>query len=254
MDDRLAFKKTGSHTMGHSLFIFISFHYNFVSNQKKSPASVVTTYKWPPHHPPPKSHIRPFQSRCAPVKWWSCDNWMSASVKKIVHPTGNATAIIFFPNPRDTNPNPISWYSCRTVTRSPWWVLNCSFRITSRGFVNAAPATPAVADLIADLVSRSVSYVGDDSSAGGKTDVSIKSFTAIAVQYFGTVFNTPAVVPCHKPLIPWLAYICRILWKTLGRLYAGSCNVTVARTMGWFKTWTIVLITNGGATVADASE
>jgi len=83
---------------------------------------------------------------------------MSASVKKIVHPTGKATAIRFFSRPRVTNLIPMSFHSFLVVSRRPKCVLNCSFRITSSGFVNAAPATPAAMLLYAERSSRSVSY------------------------------------------------------------------------------------------------
>eukprot|EP00980_Cylindrotheca_fusiformis_P025165 scaffold13207_cov143-Cylindrotheca_fusiformis.AAC.18 len=77
------------------------------------------------------------------------------SVKKIVLATGTATATIFLPSPRATNLYPFSRYSNLTVSENDLLVLNISFRITSSGLVNAAPATPAVADFAADRQRRS---------------------------------------------------------------------------------------------------
>ena len=108
------------------------------------------------------------------------------SVKKMVQPTGRATATMFFVRPLDMNPSPISEYRLATVARNPWCVLNCSFRITSNGFVSAAPAIPATPLLIADLARRSVSYDDEDGSGWAKR-FSMMSFVTMAVQYFGTV-------------------------------------------------------------------
>merc|ERR1712196_637127 len=122
---------------------------------------------------------------------------------------------MFLPKPRTMNEYPISSYSDRVVRNNPCSVLNCSFRITSRGFVNAAPAIPAADDLIADLHRLSRSYVSE-SKLGFGNDFSIKSFMAIAVQYFGTVFKTPAVVPCHNPDTPCILYMCWTDFHTFG--------------------------------------
>jgi hypothetical protein len=75
---------------------------------------------------------------------------MNASVKKMVLATGMETAIKFFDIPLTKKFHPNSLCSDRIASTSPRLVLNISLRITSRGFVRAAPATPAADDLIAE--------------------------------------------------------------------------------------------------------
>lgn len=65
--------------------------------------------------------------------------------------------------------------------------ISYSFLKTSNGFVNAAPATPAVTDFNADLkMFAFLSLFG----TGGRIS-SMISFTTTAVMYFGTVFMIP---------------------------------------------------------------
>mmetsp|Transcript_25354 Transcript_25354/g.38438 ORF Transcript_25354/g.38438 Transcript_25354/m.38438 type:complete len:239 (+) Transcript_25354:133-849(+) len=174
---------------------------------------------------------------------------MRASVKKIVQPTGIATAIMFLPTPRVKKALPSVLHKFFTVSKRGWFVLNISLRMTSSGLVSAAPATPAHALLVADLQSRSESAVGELGSTAGKT-FSIQSFTSTAVQYFGTVFNIPADVPCHKLGTPPCLWICFNADQTLLKLDCGSCNVIAARTIGILMHCTPVDTTSGGMMVA----
>ena len=74
---------------------------------------------------------------------------VKVSVKKMVIAMGMLTATMFLASPLVAKPG-----SCcnkdRTVRMRLSLVLNISFLITSKGFVIAAPATPASEDLTAE--------------------------------------------------------------------------------------------------------
>lgn len=117
----------------------------------------------------------------------------------MVQPTGTATATTFLEMPLERNPYPVSWCNFCTVSSKLRLVLNISFRITSNGLVNAAPKTPAVADLRAERQSKSDRQDNEDGSGLGKC-CSIQSLTTIAVQYFGTKREGTNVISFVKAL------------------------------------------------------
>ena len=88
--------------------------------------------------------------------------------------------------------------SIRCVAINDKSVLNISFRKTSKGLVNTAPAIPADTDLIADRIMYQFRSFG---SPRGNL-ASIISLTTTAVTYFGTVLSIPALTPWYKPATP----------------------------------------------------
>ena len=106
-------------------------------------------YHWPSVRSFVRSFADSFRHTAFPYISSFCfrrsENWIKASVKKMVQPTGIATATKFLPIPRVRKEYPNSRCNDRTVSTSDWLVLNISFRMTSSGLVKAAPAMPAAA-------------------------------------------------------------------------------------------------------------
>lgn len=163
---------------------------------------------------------------------------------------GTATAVRLLPQPRANQPKPFVRQSLLKVMLSDSSVLNISFRKTSKGFVNNAPAAPATTDFLAE---RTNPALRSSSSLGGR-HCSIASLTETAITYFGTVFRRAALVPHHNAVTPRVSKRCLNILNvgnnSVRKLHPGSWIMMDARVNGWFATCTSAEMKTGGS--ADA--
>mmetsp|Transcript_42465 Transcript_42465/g.121033 ORF Transcript_42465/g.121033 Transcript_42465/m.121033 type:complete len:287 (+) Transcript_42465:23-883(+) len=177
------------------------------------------------------------------------------SVRKIVIAMGTAVAMMFFSRPRVSHRYPWSARRRLKTARKPSSVLNISFWTTSKGFVSTAPTEPAAMDFLAE---RTVAATVPGCSAGAR-HLSMASFAAMAITYFGTVRSTPTPVPRNQAPVP------RVLrrWPSTARFgtredaakltWGSAWSMIEDRTNGWFATCTYAEISNGGSAVEDAA-